>query len=61
MKNPPNFLAYFGFVCILAALLSACTPFGPCSIVGSGNVITEERSVDDFDEIELNFVGTVLT
>ena len=60
MKNPPNFLAYFGITCLLAGLLSACAPLGLGSINGSGNVITESRKVDDFDEIDFGFVGTVL-
>lgn len=57
MKFPPKYLAYLGLALMVAGLLSAC---GVNSIVGSGNVITEERSIDGFDEIEFNFVGTLM-
>jgi len=50
---------YCAFVLILsAALIAGCTQFAPC-IGGSGNVVSETRTVEPFHSVDLATIGTV--
>lgn len=59
MKIPRTYFVFTILLGVLSLLLVGCGAMGG-GLVGSGNVVTEERAVDDFDSIDFNYVGEMI-
>ena len=53
-------LIWLALIVLIAATLACDAPFDVGTIQGSGNVVTEEREVSDFDKVAMSGFGRVI-
>ncbi len=53
-------LIWLALIVLIAATLACDAPFDVSTIQGSGNVVTEEREVSDFDKVAMSGFGRVI-